>query len=56
VSYAIIKLFKLCKRLVLAHKFCWPCRRPIKIHTAEPLVLKPSAFEVEMAIQKLKRY
>jgi hypothetical protein len=25
-------------------------------HTAEPLVPEPSAFEVEMAIEKLKRY
>jgi hypothetical protein len=27
-----------------------------EIHTAEPLVPVPSAFEVEMAIKKLKRY
>jgi hypothetical protein len=27
-----------------------------EIHTAEPLVLEPSAFQVEMAIGKLKRY
>jgi len=27
-----------------------------EIHTAEPLVLEPSAFEFEMAIEKLKRY
>jgi hypothetical protein len=27
-----------------------------EIHTAEPLVPQPSAFEVEMAIEKLKRY
>jgi hypothetical protein len=27
-----------------------------EIHTAEPLVPEPSAFEVEMAIEKLKRY
>jgi len=26
-----------------------------EIHTAEPLVPEPSAFEVEMAIKKLKR-
>ena len=26
------------------------------IHTAEPLVLEPSAFEVKLAIEKLKRY
>jgi hypothetical protein len=25
-------------------------------HTAEPLAPEPSAFEVEMAIEKLKRY
>jgi hypothetical protein len=30
--------------------------RQTEIHTAEPLVPKPSAFEVEMAIEKLKRY
>jgi hypothetical protein len=27
-----------------------------EIHTAEPLVPEPSAFDVEMAIEKLKRY
>jgi hypothetical protein len=27
---------------------------PTEIHTAEPLVPEPSAFEVEMAIKKLK--
>ena len=27
----------------------------IEIHTAEPLVPEPSAFEVEMAIEKLKK-
>jgi hypothetical protein len=27
-----------------------------EIHTAEPLVPEPSAFEVEMAIEKLKSY
>ena len=26
------------------------------VHTAEPLVSEPSAFEVEMAIEKLKRH
>jgi hypothetical protein len=26
-----------------------------EIHTAEPLVLEPSAFQVEMAIERLKR-
>jgi hypothetical protein len=26
-----------------------------QIHTAEPLVLDPSAFEVELVIQKLKK-
>jgi hypothetical protein len=30
--------------------------RQIAIHTAEPLVPEPSAFEVEMAIGKLKRH
>jgi hypothetical protein len=30
--------------------------RQTKIHTAEPLVPKPSSFEVEIAIEKLKRY
>ena len=29
--------------------------RQIEIQTAEPLVPKPSAFEAEMAIEKLKR-
>jgi hypothetical protein len=28
--------------------------RQTEIHTAEPLVLEPSAFEVEIAIEKLK--
>jgi len=27
-----------------------------EIHTAEPLVSEPSAFEIEMAIDKLKRH
>jgi len=26
------------------------------MHTAEPLVLKPSCFEVEIVIEKLKNY
>jgi hypothetical protein len=30
--------------------------RQIEIHTAEPQVTEPSAFEVEMAIEKLKRH
>jgi hypothetical protein len=30
--------------------------RHIEIHTAEPTVPQPSAFEIEMAIKKLKRY
>jgi hypothetical protein len=30
--------------------------RQIEIHTAEPLVPDPSAFEDEIAIEKLKRY
>jgi len=30
--------------------------RQTEIHTAEPLVPEPSAFEVELAIDKLKRY
>jgi hypothetical protein len=30
--------------------------RQTEIHTAEPLVLEPSASEVEMAIEKLKRH
>jgi hypothetical protein len=29
--------------------------RQTEIHTAEPLVLELSAFEVEMAIEKLKK-
>jgi hypothetical protein len=29
--------------------------RQTAVHTGEPLVLEPSAFEVEMAIEKLKR-
>jgi len=27
-----------------------------EIHTAEPLVLEPSVFEIEMAIEELKRH
>jgi hypothetical protein len=30
--------------------------RQTEIHTAEPLVPEPSAFEVQMAIEKLKRH
>jgi hypothetical protein len=30
--------------------------RQTEIHTAEPLVPEPSAFEIEMAIEKLKRH
>jgi hypothetical protein len=30
--------------------------RQSEIHTAEPLVLETNAFEVEMAIEKLKRH
>ena len=30
--------------------------RQTEIHTTEPLVPEPSAFEVEMAIEKLKRH
>ena len=30
--------------------------RQEEIHTAEPLVLEPSAIEVEMAIEKLKNH
>jgi hypothetical protein len=30
--------------------------RQTQIHTAEPLVAEPSAFEVGMAIKKLKRH
>jgi hypothetical protein len=30
--------------------------RQTEIHTAEPLVPKPTAFEVEMAIEELKRH
>ena len=30
--------------------------RQTEIHTAEPLVPEPSAYEVEMANEKLKRY
>ena len=30
--------------------------RQTEIHTAEPLVLEPSAFEVEVAIEKLKSH
>ena len=29
--------------------------RQAEIHTVEPLVPKPSAFEVELAIEKLKK-
>jgi hypothetical protein len=28
----------------------------VEIHTAEPLVLEPSAFEVELAIENLKSH
>jgi len=27
-----------------------------EMHTAEPLVLEPSAFQIEMAIEKLKKH
>jgi hypothetical protein len=30
--------------------------RQIEIHTAEPLVLDPSYFEIEIVIAKVKRY
>jgi hypothetical protein len=30
--------------------------RQAEVHTAEPLVPEPSDFEVEMAIEKLKRH
>jgi hypothetical protein len=30
--------------------------RQTEIHTVEPLLPEPSVFEVEMAIEKLKRY
>jgi len=30
--------------------------RQTEIHKAEPLVPEPSAFEIEMAIEKLKRH
>jgi hypothetical protein len=30
--------------------------RQTEVHTAEPLVSEPSAFEVEVAIEKLKRH
>ena len=30
--------------------------RQTEIHTAEPIVLEPSAFEMEVAIEKLKRH
>jgi hypothetical protein len=30
--------------------------RQTKVHTAEPLVPERSSFEVEVAIEKLKRY
>jgi hypothetical protein len=30
--------------------------RHIEIHTAEPLVLEPSAFEFELAIEKIKSH
>ena len=30
--------------------------RQTEIHTAEPLVPEPSAFEVEMAVEELKRH
>jgi len=30
--------------------------RRTEIHTAEPVVFEPSAFEIEVAIEKLKRH
>jgi hypothetical protein len=30
--------------------------RQAEVHTAEPLVLEPSAFEFELATEKLKRH
>jgi hypothetical protein len=30
--------------------------RQAEVHTAEPIVLEPSAFEVELAIEKLKSH
>jgi hypothetical protein len=30
--------------------------RQTQVHTAEPLVAEPNAFEVEIAIEKLKRH
>ena len=30
--------------------------RQMEIHTAEPLVPEPSAFEVELATEKIKRH
>jgi len=30
--------------------------RRTEIHTAEPIVPEPSAFEVEMAVEKMKRH
>ena len=29
--------------------------RQIEVHTAEPLVAKPTAFEVEMIVEKFKK-
>jgi hypothetical protein len=41
-------------RLFNVNGFNYPTQT--KIHTAVPLVHEPSAFEVEMAIEKLKRH
>ena len=30
--------------------------RQTEVHTAQPLVAKPTAFEVEMAVEKFQRY
>jgi len=32
------------------------CVRQLEVHTAEPRVPEPSAFEFEMAIERLKRH
>jgi hypothetical protein len=38
----------------LLNVLCVSNVRQKEIHTAEPLILEPSAFEVELAIEKLK--
>jgi hypothetical protein len=36
--------------------YYWLMMRQTELHTAEPLVTEPSAFEFELAIEKLKSH